>query len=368
MELERIQIFSKIDQNIINLPLDEFHLNHESENSRENKMKSIIRSHCQNHGSEILNRIEAEYFALGPLENILIDEQITEIIVNGPNDLWYEKGGKLIKHSDHFYSSQTFTNCIERICLEMGKQITQEFPVIDGHFRDFRISIISHELTFNHYHFTLRRHPKNPWTFSKLEEKNWANKEQIQLLSQILHDHSSFIVVGGTGSGKTSLLNSFLQLLPENERAIIIEDTKEIQLPNSASMRLMTRQDAQGLLPEIDQTQLLKRALRLRPDRIIMGEIRGNEAKDFLQAMATGHHGSFASLHADNPHQALIRLEMLIQMGAPQWQIQAIRKLILMSLQYIIVVGRTNEGLRKLVGIYKLSSLEEHGFTIEQID
>ena len=361
------QLFSKIDQSILAIPLEEFHISNESENNREKKMKSIIRDHCQNHENSILNRIEAEYFGMGPLQEILNDEQISEILVNGPQDLWYEKNGRLEKHIDQFYSLTTFNNCIERICLEMGKQITQEFPVVDGHFREFRISIISHELTMNQYHFALRRHPKNPWTFNKLAEKSWASPEQIEKLKQIFFEHASFIVVGGTGSGKTSLLNSFLQLLPENERSIIIEDTKEIQLPNSASMRLMTRNDSQGLLPEVDQTQLLKRALRLRPDRIIMGEIRGNEAKDFLQAMATGHHGSFASLHADNAHQALIRLEMLIQMGAPQWQIHAIRKLVMMSLHYI-VVGRSHGGQRKLLGIYRLCSLEEHGFTVDKID
>lgn len=364
----RHQLFSQIDQSILSIPMDEFHLSNETENNREKKMKSIIRDHCQNHEHSILNRIEAEYFGLGPLQEILADELITEILVNGPNDIWYEKNGRLEKHLDQFYSITTFNNCIERVCLEMGKQITQEFPVVDGHFREFRISIVSHELTMNQYHFALRRHPKNPWTFDKLYEKSWATKEQIDVLKKIFYQHSSFVVVGGTGSGKTSLLNSFLQLLPENERSIIIEDTKEIQLPNSASMRLMTRNDSQGLLPEVDQTQLLKRALRLRPDRIIMGEIRGNEAKDFLQAMATGHHGSFASLHADNAQQALIRLEMLIQMGAPQWQIQAIRKLIHMSLHYIIVVGRSQGGQRQLQGIYRLCSLEDHGFTVENVD
>jgi pilus assembly protein CpaF len=164
------------------------------------------------------------------------------------------------------------------------------------------------------------------------------------------------------------VLNSLLDLLPENERVVVIEDSSEIALSNKASMKLLTREDPHGILPAIDQTQLVKRSLRLRPDRIVMGEVRGSEAKDFLMAMATGHSGSFGTLHAQDANQALIRLEMLIQMGAPQWSLTAIRRLIQLSLDYIIITGRATTGERQLKGVYRLCSLEDQGFLVEQVD
>jgi len=133
-------------------------------------------------------------------------------------------------------------------------------------------------------------------------------------------------------------------------------------------MKLLTREDPHGILPAIDQTQLVKRSLRLRPDRIVMGEVRGSEAKDFLMAMATGHSGSFGTLHAQDASQALIRLEMLIQMGAPQWSLTAIRRLIQLSLDYIIITGRAATGERQLKGVFRLCSLEDQGFLVEQVD
>ncbi|RYZ78974.1 MAG: CpaF family protein, partial [Proteobacteria bacterium] len=165
----------------------------------------------------------------------------------------------------------------------------------------------------------------------------------------------------------TSLINALLQTIPSNERAVVIEDTPEIELPNTSSMKLITREDPQGILKSIDQGQLLKHSLRLRPDRIVMGEIRGGEAKDLLMALATGHGGSFGTLHASDARQALIRLEMLIQMGAPQWNLPAVRRLIHLSLDYILVVEKNAEGKRQFQGIYKICSLEENGFLIEKV-
>ena len=152
-----------------------------------------------------------------------------------------------------------------------------------------------------------------------------------------------------------------------NERVILIEDTQELALPNSASTRLLTRKDAQGVLPIIDQMELVKQSLRMRPDRIVMGEIRGAEAKDLLMALSTGHSGSFATLHATDPQQALLRLEMLIQLGASFWSLEAIRNLIFLSLQNVIVVGRSPSGVRVLKGIYVLSSRETSGILVERL-
>jgi pilus assembly protein CpaF len=154
--------------------------------------------------------------------------------------------------------------------------------------------------------------------------------------------------------------------MPQTDRVVMIEDTSELHSPNSASVKLLTRRDPHGHLRDIHQSDLLKQALRMRPDRIVMGEIRGEEAKDLLMAFATGHTGCMGTLHAETARQALIRLEMLIQLGAPQWGLHAVRTLIWLSLQNIVVVKKDKAGRRVLDGIYRVTALEEFGFLLER--
>ncbi len=331
------------------------------------KFRHVIEESLKNETPTMRSRILSEYFSYGPLERLFADEDISEILVNGPAAIWIEKAGRLQKSEDCFLSDSTFLNCFHRLCEKAFCQSNVENPTATGQFENFRLTIIRQELTRNHHHISFRRHPKNPWNFEKLLEHKWAEPQDIENLQHLMKSQKNFVIVGSTGSGKTSLINALLQTLSESERAIVIEDTPEIELPNSSSMKLVTRVDTNGILKEIDQTQLLRHSLRLRPDRIIMGEIRGSEAKDLLMALATGHGGSFGSLHASDPRQALIRLEMLIQMGAPQWSAQAIRRLVQLSLDYIVVVEKTCDGKRRFQGIYKICSLEENGFLIEKV-
>mgnify|MGYP001016336198 CR=1 FL=1 len=316
---------------------------------------------------EQLTRIENEFYKTGPLESLMDDAAITEIIVNGPTKIFYEQQGRLHLHPDAFLNEITFQNFIERLCLETKTQLSVEQPVADGKFRDFRMHLVGKELTQKDSVLCLRRHPKNPWSFERLANSGWASASQIEILKNILAEKKSFLVVGPTGAGKTSVLNACLGELSDCERNVLIEDTEELYLPNDCSTRLLTRTDAKGLLPNIDQAILLKQALRMRPDRIVVGEVRGAEAKDLLMALSTGHEGSMGTLHASNPHQALMRLEMLVQLGAPFWSNQVVRRLIFLSLQYIIVVNRDHSGQRHLEGIYALTSLEDTGFLLEKL-
>lgn len=364
--IEAKKIYDLIQEDIQKMPFDEFLLSQDDENTlRSQKVEQIVLQRTQFMSDSIKNRIHNELNSWGPLCEPMADERITEIIVNGPSSIWIEYEGKLAKHNDFFFSDLSFRNCVDRICQKAKTHITTDFPCADGRFLDFRLSIIGSDLTQSSVHFSLRRHPKNPWTFSKLAEKDWCNESQVSFLKALIEKRKNFLVVGPTGSGKTSVLNSFLNLLPDNERVVVIEDTSEIALSNKASMKLLTREDPQGVLPSIDQAQLVKRTLRLRPDRIVMGEVRGSEAKDFLMSLATGHAGSFGTLHAQDAAQALIRLEMLIQMGAPQWSLTAIRRLIQLSLDYVIVSDRDSMGARRFKGAYRLCSLEENGILLE---
>lgn len=364
--IEAKQLYDLIQEDIQKMPLNEFLLSPDEENNlRSQKVEQIVKHRTQFVSDSIKSRVQNELESWGPLCEPMADETITEIIVNGPLSIWLEREGKLSKLNDYFFSELSFRNCIDRLCQKAQTYITTDYPCADGRFLDFRLSIIGTDLTHSGVHLSLRRHPKNPWNFQKLSNKGWCSEGEVSFLQTLIEQRKNFLVVGPTGSGKTSVLNSFLDLLPDNERVVVIEDTSEIALPNSASMKLLTREDPQGVLPNVDQTQLVKRTLRLRPDRIVMGEVRGAEAKDFLMSLATGHAGSFGTLHAQDAGQALIRLEMLIQMGAPQWSLTAIRRLIQLSLDYVIVAGRDFTGARRFKGAYRLCSLEENGILLE---
>lgn len=369
MIAEAQTLFQSIQADIQKLSINEFMLSSDEETVlRSKKIDQLVREKTLTHPTEIQKRIFGELDSWGPLEELFQDESITEILVNGPAQIWFEKSGRLHRHPDFFFSELSFRNCLERICQEAKVHISVEHPCTDGHFLDFRLSLIGTNLTQTAPHLSLRRHPKNPWSFEKLSEQGWCEKRWIPFFQRITEERRNILVIGSTGSGKTSVLNSFLGLMSDNERVVAIEDTSEIALPNGASMKLLTREDPHGLLPTVDQTQLVKRSLRLRPDRIVMGEVRGHEAKDFLMALATGHTGSFGTLHAQDAHQALIRLEMLIQMGAPQWNLTAIRRLIQLSLDYIVVTERADSGERKFKGAFRLCSLEDHGFLVESVE
>ncbi|WP_413558689.1 CpaF family protein [Bdellovibrio sp. HCB209] len=369
MTTELKTIYSELQTKIQSLPLNELLLSPDEETQlRSQKIDQLIKNETSKMSSEVAQRIQNEFYSWGPLCRLMDDQDISEILVNGPETIWFEKGGRLHEYQDAFLSEISFKNCIERISQAAKCFITVEHPSADSSFGDFRLSLIGSDLTQSHTHLSLRRHPKNPWTFAKLHSANWCDNNAVRFFSELMGSRKNFLVVGSTGSGKTSVLNSMLNLLPAHERVVVIEDTSEISLSNKASMKLLTREDPQGLLPNIDQTQLVKRSLRLRPDRLVMGEVRGAEAKDFLMALATGHAGSFGTLHAQDANQALIRLEMLIQMGAPQWSLTAIRRLIQLSLDYILVVDREPSGLRYFKGAYRLCSLEDHGFLVEPVD
>lgn len=331
------------------------------------QVRRIVERICREESEELKCRIRDEYFAAGPLEPLFQDASVTEIMVNGPDSIWFEKNGTLHRLSDQFLSSLNYRNFIARMSREAGIHASLDCPFADGLWRQSRVHLIIPPASGDEAVVTLRRHPANPWTFDSLRSHDWASDHAIKSLNELLVSRANFLVIGCTGSGKTSVLNACLSTLKPEERTVIIEDTDELAPPSPLSVKLLTRRDPHGHLREINQSELLRQALRMRPDRIIMGEIRGGEAKDLLMAFATGHAGSLGTLHAESARQALLRLEMLVQLGAPQWNLQAVRTLIWLSIQAIVVVTKTKTGKRELEGIYKISSLEEIGFLLEKL-
>ncbi|MEN0058727.1 MAG: ATPase, T2SS/T4P/T4SS family [Bdellovibrio sp.] len=363
---EASHIYHLIQEQVQKIPLNEYLLSSdESSQIRSQKVKDIIEAQLRDISAKTRQRVLQEFYSWGPLCSVMEDESITEIIVNGPRSIWLERHGVLHALNDRFFSDLSFRNCLDRLSHAAAAHLSVEHPCADGHFENFRLTLVGSEITGSHVHISLRRHPHNPWTFARLFQQGWCTEAEQKIFQAIIENRQNFIVIGTTGSGKTSVLNSCLNELPTNERVVVIEDTSEIALPNSVSMKLLTREDPQGVLPLIDQMQLVKRSLRLRPDRLVMGEIRGGEAKDFLMALATGHSGSFGTLHAHSAPQALIRLEMLIQMGAPQWSLTAIRRLIQLSLNCILVTARESDGTRRFQGAYQLCSVEDNGILLE---
>ncbi len=330
-------------------------------------VRKLIESFLQKTQCDSMGRILDEYFGFGPIKPLIEDESVSEILINGTNHIFFEKAGKIEAFPDCFLSPLTFRNFIERLGRLTNTQANLDSPFVDGYFEDFRVHIAIPPGTQKEVSVCIRRHPKCPWTLKLLEKASWATASAISVIQKTVQTRCNFIVVGPTGSGKTSVLNACLGELPNNERAVIIEDASELKVPNAISTKILTRNDPQKLLRDIDQAELLKQALRMRPDRIVMGEIRGSEAKDLLMAFATGHSGCMGTMHADSARQALLRLEMLIQLGASQWSLNAVRTLILLSLSHVIVVKRSSSGLRQLDSIHKITSLEENGFLLEQI-
>lgn len=311
-------------------------------------------------------RLIHEFFNEGPLAIILETPNLQEIIVNGPDDIWIESEGRLWKHEDGFLSETTFKNFIDRLCSEAGVKIDLAQPFSDGRWRGFRVHIGCAPLTHCAYHLNLRRIPNNPWTLSGLLAAGWAPAPQVLLLKEMVRQRKNILFIGPTGCGKTTVLGACLKELNESERVVIIEDTDELARPNSASSKLLTRPMSTPALPEVTLTDLVRQSLRMLPSRLVMGEVRGSEAKDLLMALATGHSGSLGTLHASDPKQALLRLEMLVQLGAPQWNLQAIRQLIQLSVDTLVVCGNEN-GHRKLDGIYRVAALESFGFLLEPL-
>lgn len=354
-----------IVESIKNQSLKEFSFESASSDLNQDiDLSNWIEPHLQDLPPQSVQRIRDEFLGFGPIEALLQNDSVAEVLINSSQDIWYESAGQLFRVPDKFYSSFTFQLFLNRLLLRIDGVVNKETPILDRPMNQFRICIVDECLTLKNPITSIRRHPNIQWTLSSLKENGWCTEKDLAFLQAIVAQRKRFLIIGPTGCGKTSVINALLHETEPNCRSIIIEDTAEISSVNSCSIKLVTRTQ-RSQLADITQAELVKTSLRLRPDRLVMGEIRGSEAKDFLMALSTGHDGSFGSLHASSPHQALIRLEMLIQMGAPQWGLEAIRKLIFLSLDGILVLAKEASGKRIFKGGYQITSLESSGFLID---
>lgn len=366
-----LEIIQKIDTRILEYRDDDSYLGQGP--SVEKIRSEIIQDETKNLDESLRLRVVSELEKLGPLGSLIQEPDITEILINSHQEIWIERSGTLSRHPDQFASSRSCERVIERILNQAKIHFNRENPTTNGRVElgphsQWRLQVMGSDLTGDQTALSMRRQRDCPFEFSDYLGQGWMDQNSADILKTVLEKKLSFMVVGGTGTGKTTFMSSLLRTLPPNQRCVLLEDTQELNLPNASSLRLLSRRDENGVLKNIEMTDLLRHSLRLRPDRLVMGEIRSVEAKDFLMAISTGHGGSCATLHADSPAQALLRLEMLVQMGAPEWSLQAIRRLLQLSLQIIVVIKKDSDGRRGLGGIYQVRSLEESGFLVEKVE
>lgn len=333
---------------------------------KEHSLSASLDQHLQNVDDLVRKRILNELNGFGPITDLLGDETVTEILINQFDQIYFEKMGLLQRSEDHFFDVSSYKEFIEKLCGFCNTYINSEKPFIEMQLNNLRVTVLFPDICRGEYIVSIRKQPLTRWTFDRLAAQGWASAAQIKIIKDLILRKKNFLVVGGTGSGKTSLLQASIEEMVK-DRLVIIEDTQELQPVYAQNTSLLTRIDPTKKLIDVTMNELIKKALRLRPDRICVGEIRGEEATALLMALATGHDGSFGSLHARTAHEALLRLEMLIQMGAPQWSLQSIRRLIGLTVQTILVVEK-RDGKRVLKGIYDLTSVEEHGISLHELE
>jgi pilus assembly protein CpaF len=292
---------------------------------------------------------------LGPLEPLLADPTITEIMVNDPAHVFIERDGRIEACGVRFRDEAHLRHVIDRIVAPLGRRIDESSPLVDARLPDgSRVNAIIPPLTLGGPVLTIRKFSRQPFTLDRLVELKTLRPDMARYLERCVRQRESVLVSGGTGSGKTSTLNALGRVIPPGERLITIEDSAELQLGHPHWIALEARPpniEGQG---EIPIRTLVRNALRMRPDRIIVGEVRGGEAFDMLQAMNTGHRGSMTTLHANSPEDALIRLESMVLMAGFELPVAAIRRMIAGAVQVVAQQDRMPDGRRVLTSIVEL--------------
>lgn len=325
-------------------------------------LDTCFRKETQGLDATIAQRIHDELFGFGLIENLVKHDDITEILILGVEQIWIERDGRLEHYKDRFLEKLTYRNIVARLSRIAKTNTDENSPFANGRWRDFRVHIVSEPVVHGLPHVSLRRIRASPWTLSDLAERDLTDARGIDCLKRLMSEKRNVLIVGPTGSGKTSVMAACLREAEPRERIVLLEDTDELPLPNDVSVKLLAKPSRSDLDREFGLGDLLKQSLRMRPDRLVMGEVRGEEAKDLLMAFATGHKGCWGTLHASSPREAMLRLEMLVQMGAPQWTAATVRSLIHASVDAIIVIKKDENGTRRLESIHQVASLEDIGF------
>lgn len=365
------------EQLLYQMDLQRKDVNRMSDDALRMESKELIRSIVNDLDEDIPQALDRqvlktnvlnESVGLGPLEEFLEDETVTEIMVNNHREIFIEKQGKLERSTVSFSSDSSVSAVIDRIISPLGRRIDESSPIVDARLKDgSRVNAIIPPLALKGPSITIRKFPKHRLEFNDLIGANALSSKMVEFLNVCVQTRKNIIVSGGTGSGKTTMLNVLSSFIPSNERIVTIEDAAELKLiqPNLVSLESRPPNlDGRGAVPIRD---LVKNSLRMRPDRIVVGECRGGEALDMLQAMNTGHNGSLTTIHANNPRDVLSRLEVLVLMAGMELPIVAIREQVASAVDLIIQQTRFPCGARKITRISEVVGMESGTVQLQDI-
>ena len=316
----------------------------------------------------IIQAIQDEMLGLGPIEPLLSDPTVSDILVNGPFQVYAERRGKIVHTDVQFDSEAHLLRVIDRIVSRIGRRVDEMSPMVDARLPDgSRVNAVIAPLAMDGALLSIRRFAVVPFTVQDLIRMGALTAGMAELINGLVRARLNVLVSGGTGSGKTTLLNVMSASIPVDERIITIEDAAELQLQQPHVVRLETRPPNIEGKGEISQRDLLRNSLRMRPDRIIMGEVRGAEVLDMLQAMNTGHDGSMTTIHANSPRDALTRLEHMLGMAGLKAESRALRQQIGAALSVVIQVSRLSDGQRKITSLQEITGIEGDVISMQEI-
>ena len=316
----------------------------------------------------IVDEVIDEVLGLGPLELILKDESISDILINGPKNIYVERGGRMEKSTVEFRDNKHLLQIIDRIVSKVGRRIDETSPMVDARLEDgSRVNAIIPPLALDGAAVSIRRFGSNPLKLEDLLNYKAFTPEMVMLLEGCIKARLNIIIAGGTGSGKTTLLNTLSSFIGHEDRIVTIEDAAELQLQQDHVVRLETRPANIEGNGAVSATDLVKNALRMRPERIIIGECRGGETLDMLQAMNTGHDGSMTTIHANTPRDAIARLETLVMMSGFELPVKAIRQQIAGAVDILIQANRLQGGPRRVTAITEIVGMEQDTIVMQDI-
>jgi pilus assembly protein CpaF len=317
---------------------------------------------------ELVEMMVNDMLGLGPLEPLLADERVTDIMVNGPKQVYVERGGKLELTDVQFRDNRHVMNIATRIVTRIGRRVDESSPLCDARLEDgSRVNIIIPPLAIDGASISIRKFSKKRITLDVMQKQANMSPAMATVLRIASRARLNILISGGTGSGKTTLLNALSQMIDEGERIVTIEDAAELQLQQPHVVRLETRPPNIEGTGEISMRDLVKNALRMRPDRIILGEVRGPEAIDMLQAMNTGHEGSMGTIHANRPREALTRLENMIGMSGINLPAKAARTQVAAAIDMIVQISRMRDGMRRITHIIEVVGMEGDVITTQDL-
>jgi pilus assembly protein CpaF len=318
--------------------------------------------------ADIFDQLVADILGLGPLEALLADDAVTEILVNGPSKVYVERGGKLELTHVKFRDNEDVMRVVERIVTPLGRRVDESSPMVDARLPDgSRVNVIIPPLSLIGPAISIRKFPKHALTPDELIKKGAMTPGIADFLRACVKAALNIVVSGGTGTGKTTILNALSSFIPEDERIITIEDAAELRLQQPHVVRLESRPPNVEGKGAVTIRQLVINALRMRPDRIVVGEVRGGEALDMLQAMNTGHEGSMTTVHSNSARDTLRRVETMVLMAGMDLPLRAIREQIASAFDLIVHLGRLSDGSRKIVQIAEVQGMEGDTIVMQDI-